>query len=128
MPGQQGCLIRAILLKPQVKVLLGQKTKQYGGDRSCTGAPLFSVRLYEFPSFTFNPKKPRVINYSGEGLYLTFLVEAKGCHVTLTFAGGTTPSMVAAECTGVCVCVYYIPQHVIQVLGHHPCQVKHHHG
>jgi hypothetical protein len=29
-----------------------------------------------------------------------------------------------------CLCVYvrYIPQHVIQVLGHHPRQVKHHHG
>lgn len=22
----------------------------------------------------------------------------------------------------------YIPQHIIQVLGHHPCQVEHHHG
>lgn len=22
----------------------------------------------------------------------------------------------------------YIPQHVIHILGHHPCQVEHHHG
>lgn len=29
---------------------------------------------------------------------------------------------------GVQECVCYIPQHVIQVLGHHPCKVKHHHG
>lgn len=122
LPGLQRCLATAALFKPHAQTDLGSKAGRVSWEGWRGPGP--SLR----PSAPHTlPSPPRSLCAAGgpsqeddQGLHVC----RKGPHPALPWQWGPALAVRMQLLIG----GPHAPQHVAQVLGHHPRQVKHHHG
>ena len=122
LPGLQRCLATAALFKPHAQTDLDSKAGQSAGKGGEAQSPPSDPRR----PMTL-PSPPRSLCAAGgpsqeddQGLHVC----RKGPHPALPWQWGPALAVRMQLLIG----GPHAPQHVAQVLGHHPRQVKHHHG